>query len=113
MYEAKKTTEKQVHVCIVCNKGFLNRSEHMTICPTCYRKHNIDLAFWEFLGQHTDEIEHALKNGVELMFGEVDSKAEEFTRKAKKNRRYGWMFLILQLDVIVYAVIPVVLFLTF
>lgn len=79
-------------MCPICDTAHFNEWEHMRVCIKCYREHELDLGFMEFLMDNADHVQEAVKAMMEKSFEDVDKTIEAYNKKMKRYRRMLWVF---------------------
>ena len=77
----KIETKEHVHVCPICEQGHLNQHEFMKICQPCFREHEIDLGFMEWMIKDAKMIEEVLEQHGNKVLAQLKEREEKHLRK--------------------------------
>jgi len=89
----EKTIEKHAHICVICQKSFMNESDYFSICPECTKEHKIEAFFFEglhdFHNKQFAQTKRLLDQGKRGITEKI-LKLEELMGQMDKLHRNTW-----------------------
>lgn len=79
--------KEQVHVCPICDQGHVNQREFMKICQPCFREHEIDLGFMEWLIEDQKVINETLDQHSQKFIDQMTKKEQQLISNYQEHYR--------------------------